>query len=676
VAPVSDLTTTSDQRNRGLYVAVLFAIVTLGATAFVSPYALLTVLTDAVAALVVIGPACLMGFTLVPLLGLSILPARWHFLLGTALGIGCLSLLVLTLGLLGVLHRSGWIAILIAFTAVGALQLRALRLPQKSDAPALPYAWLVLIPFAVLALLATAHAPGFLWAEEGYGYDVLEYHLQMPKEYYELGRIAYAPHNVYANFPSNVEMLSLLAMVVHRDVYDIGTVAHMLHLTLGALAIYAAWVLGREWSAAAGVASAIGVGSAGWLVYLSGLAYVENGLLFFGMASLATLVRAMHPRTDGLRIRWLLVSGILAGFACGCKYTAVGLILIPSAIALLVVVAGSFGHRLRAVGCFVVGCVLSLSPWLAKNAIMTGNPVFPLCNSVFRAFPEGWGDVEQRRWDAGHSVPPDQRALTNRLRSLWRHIPGDANQRFGPAILILALVGLCMRRWDRTDAFLAVVLAVQLAVWLWATHLYARFAVPMLIPLAALVGRAISPSSSSKQRIVVGALAAGAAWNATFAIRMYMREGIGGAPASIFYEGKGPGYEYLGAINNELPGEARILLVGDARPFYIQRPVDYAVVFNDSPFAQSVETAQTTEQVMQWLRERGYSHIVIHWAEIERLRRTYAFSSRVTPGLFLDFGQAGLSLWRAFPHPAKGGRYVDLYEVTPLAKSQSVPNGP
>ena len=48
-------------------------------------------------------------------------------------------------------------------------------------------------------------------------FDVLEYHLEGPREYFQSGRIGYLPHNVYTNMPFNVEMLHLLAMEVMGD---------------------------------------------------------------------------------------------------------------------------------------------------------------------------------------------------------------------------------------------------------------------------------------------------------------------------------------------------------------------------------------------------------------------------------------------------------------------------
>ena len=48
-------------------------------------------------------------------------------------------------------------------------------------------------------------------------FDVLEYHIQGPKEYFQAGRITFLPHNVYTNMPFGVEMLHLIGMEVLDD---------------------------------------------------------------------------------------------------------------------------------------------------------------------------------------------------------------------------------------------------------------------------------------------------------------------------------------------------------------------------------------------------------------------------------------------------------------------------
>ena len=75
-------------------------------------------------------------------------------------------------------------------------------------------------------------------------FDVLEYHLQGPKEYFQAGRIAFLPHNVYTNMPFDVEMLHLLGMEVIGDWWWGGLVGQLLVALFGpAAAMLIAWRL-------------------------------------------------------------------------------------------------------------------------------------------------------------------------------------------------------------------------------------------------------------------------------------------------------------------------------------------------------------------------------------------------------------------------------------------------
>ncbi len=48
-------------------------------------------------------------------------------------------------------------------------------------------------------------------------FDVVEYHLQAPKEFFQRGRIDFVPHNIYANMPLGAEMHALAAMTILQD---------------------------------------------------------------------------------------------------------------------------------------------------------------------------------------------------------------------------------------------------------------------------------------------------------------------------------------------------------------------------------------------------------------------------------------------------------------------------
>ncbi len=682
VAAEQQVGPTNHHRKRNLALAVVFTALTALGVGAASRYALLTVVLDGLAALVILGPPILAGLWLVPLFRLGPMPLRWHFLLGAGLGLGAISLLVLLLGIVGALHPLLWKALLCACAAAGLIRARKLLVGEPLEketggnashrrlSDSWAYLWLPACPFLVLALLAASNAPGFIWQEEGFGYDVLEYHLQLPKEYLDAGGISYVPHNVYANFPANVEMQYLLAMIVHGNTPDIGTVANMIHLMLAVLAVCAAWVAGREWSPQAGVIGAVAMATVGWLPYLSGLAYVENGMLFFGVLATAALLQAFKRQTDttGSHRRWLALAGVMAGFACGCKYTALPMIAFPLGLSALMLRGRSVTGRIADGLLFGMATMVTFSPWLIKNQVMTGNPVFPLMNTVFNASPQGWGSDETELWNAGHTLQPDEQTAANRMRLLWQHVLNDEHQRFGPAIFLIAIAGVFARRLSRVDAVLLLMLLVQLAVWLLATHLYARFAVVMLIPLALLAARSVDNGLRSLRRtIVVTLLVAGSVVNIAFASQLHIQESQGGAPASLMYEGKVSGFEYLGLVNHDLPPNARILLVGEARGFYFQREIDYCVAFNRNPFFELLLAEDSAHDVLAWLREQGYTHVLVHWGEIGRVAASYGLSPEIDQleiwTWFDRLANAGLIRIHGWPPPGKHFRFVDLYEV-------------
>lgn len=670
----------STKSATGIFVAV--SILTLVSVGLVSPFALVSVLLDAVPAIVVLLPPVLFGAAVIPYLRLGKLPTAWRFLLGAALGLGTLSTLVFLGGLFGWLQRWVWVAIVVVEMVGGAMAIRARRpaadsedendgVPEKSNARhGIDPLWLIVLPFLLLGVLVTTNAPGFIWQEEGYGYDVLEYHLQVPKEYYQAGRISYLPHNVYGSFPSVVEMLYLLNMVLLEDDVDTGTSANLIHFSFALLTVYAAWVLGSLWSRRAGVVSGVAMATTGWLGYLSGLAYVENGMIFFGLAATAVLLRSSRHTPDeaapgeSLRRRrgYIALAGLFAGFACGCKYTAIPMIAGPLLIATFLLPKQTIRHKFENGLIFALLALVSFSPWLIRNMALTGNPVFPLVNRVFDASPEGWGPEQTDRWERGHQPGESERTIVGRLQALWRHVPADGLQRFGPAILLLGLVGLLGRKRDRTDLILVVILSLQLVVWLFATHLYARFAVVFLIPLTLLAGRGVM-DGGRRANLLISVLCVGACWNFYFAAKLVGSEGALGGPGSSFYDGDQPGYEYFKLVNDELPGYAKILLVGEARAFYFRRPVSYNVVFNRNPFAQVVRTSRSERQILDWLADEGYTHVLVNWLEIQRLRTSYGFPAEIDEALFERLALAGLSPLRHYNLPGSNMRQVSVYAV-------------
>lgn len=657
-----------------------------------NPVVFVLLLADGLIAAAVLASAALGGFALLPLLRLGPLPWRWQSLLGAGLGTGLLAILVLVLGAAGLLQRPLWIAILTGFAVAGLARLILWpHHPQTGQVAAsagkLRWLWLLVCPFLALTILVASVPPGYLWAEEGNGYDVLEYHLQMPKEYLGAGRIEYAPHNVYANFPANVEMLYLLCMVLDGDAIDAAGACKMLNAGLAVLAVAAAWLIGRARSPAAGIVAAVVTAGVGWMTYLSGIAYVENGMFLFGMLSMAALIRALDNAAGTLR--WTAVAGLLAGFSLGCKYTAVVLVGLPLAIALLVALRARLARRLAALGIFIVVQAIAFAPWAIKNTVMTGNPVFPLAGHLFTDDPPGWGRAESEHFAAAHLPAPEERGLGPRLRGLWRHLPADRDQRFGPLILLLGAWASVVSRRDRVVRACWVILVVQVVLWLFATHLYARFAVPVMIPLVVLAGR-LPFDRPTTRYAAVALLILGALFSLGFTSRLYLRhmrprgEWIDLEGATRFFTaGLGLGHEHLAVINDKLsdgPPGPYILMIGDAKAFYFRRRVDYCVVFNRNPFVEMLRAGPSDAEVGAWIADRGYTHLLVNWSEIRRLRASrYGFPSEIGAELFQRLTGAGLERTQVFTSHATKRAYAELYELKPpplSERSSAVPNPP
>src|SRR5947209_2014296 len=99
--------------------------------------------------------------------------------------------------------------------------------------------WLLAAPVTVIVLVGSMIYPGILCHDEPNGYDVVEYHLQIPREWFELGRIVPLHHNVFSYFPFNVEMHYLLAMHLRGGPWAGMYLAQLMHATFIALTIFA-----------------------------------------------------------------------------------------------------------------------------------------------------------------------------------------------------------------------------------------------------------------------------------------------------------------------------------------------------------------------------------------------------------------------------------------------------
>lgn len=316
----------------------------------------------AASALVILAGA--IGRAAAPLAGL---PPLVRLSIQSALGFGVLSLGFMLLGTtVGVYRVLLWL-IVPAILILLRHPLRAWIREWKE----VPVIWregdritrtlfaLMVVLFATT--LVTALAPPAKW-------DALMYHLTMPEGYLREGKIDLLPWIIMSGMPQSAEMLYTWAIALGgREAATVFGWSFGLLTGLGILG-YLRWRLDSR-SAWIGVASLF----AGYsLIAATAWAYVDWLALLFGFCC---LVLIEQWRLDGQR-SMLALAGALAGMAFATKYTA-GVLGLVSVILLCWHAWRRKSSVFQPLLVFGLAAAVFALPWLVKNFITTGNPLYP-----------------------------------------------------------------------------------------------------------------------------------------------------------------------------------------------------------------------------------------------------------------------------------------------------------
>lgn len=563
-------------------------------------------------------------------------------------------------------------------------------------------AWPAAAAVAVLAFVASL-PPGIAWATEFGGYDALSYHLQLPKEWLEAGRAAPLRDSAYSLFPSLVETATMHAWTLasSEPVHALATAPQWMH---AGMAVAAALVTGalaasllapaeperaRRWTIAFGTCALLGIP---WVVVTGSLAY--NDMAAVLLLATAMMAWTCAPATGGARAG--VAVGLALGAAVGSKPTAAGMAVLPF-LAWCVVDRSGPGMRAHVRGAAAAAAVgfAVLLPWLVRNALALGAPVFP-----FAGRADGWWTAEQAgRFAAGHSAPPGT-GLGDRLAALWDQ---GFREGFGPtpgpdpwlpqwglafAAGSLALAMLLLRR-TRGTAGLAAMLAVQAAFWMAATHLKPRFLLPCAVPIAVAMAIAFAPSreprSPAARRALAGCLLlALLAWSlqpaAVLRMDPRMRDPQGAVANLVDLGGAirdlGPGTraEATAALaegsamplpwiaNWILPADAVLGCEGIADVFWCRRTPVWGTVWDGGPLARALRAhPDDAAAAVDAMRREGLTHLAIGEAMLARWKA----AGWLDPALQPDRVRAVAASLRPIAALASGGTVYEL----PLAGS-------
>lgn len=510
-------------------------------------------------------------------------------------------------------------------------------------------------------------------------FDVREYHLQAPKEFYLTGAVRFLPHNVYANMPLGVEMHALGAMALVGDVRAGALAGKTVTAFFGLILMAAVYAVTRNGGARShAVAACVTVGSTPWLINVSAAGLNDIALAVYVFLAFHAFTRAwpsdtqredpqgtQEPQKEALRtscrpdVGWISIAGYLAGAAAACKYTGLVYSVIPLAVFLAWRCRRKLDKRAATLMlAFALAVGVGGGAWYAKNAVLCGNPTYPL---LYRWFDgQTWNEQKSDRWNRVHA-PPDYSLTSLAQDAICLTVTNDW---LGPLVWPFALLGGFMGgRLAGRRKSLWLMTAWLAAVWWLMTHRIDRFWLPLLpfLAVAAADGLHAFPGSRIWRWFTYATSAS--------ALAMTLLLGSAGicsynrmlAPLSELWDDPnriGEVHLMLNRMWQEV-FSGKLLTVGDAAVFDFTMPVVYATCFDDQPW-EELTMGRSPREIHEALLREGIGCVFVNWAEIARYRSpgNYGFTAHVEPQQFHDLVRAGVLQPVLMPVRSPGQAYL------------------
>ncbi len=604
--------------------------------------ALANVSADLLTWLAMMAVATALGSRLTRRLAYHTLLERLTFSAG--LGLALFSLLTLGLGMAGLLY--GWLFWVLLLGGGLALWREFLDLGQalrKAPWPRPMGRWSTILSLFVIATLILTLIMTLLPPTE---WDSLVYHLVGPDRYLQAHRLTYDFDNYYLFFPSFVEMLFTAGMALKGDV-----VPRLLHfgyllLTLGALGAFVA----RFWEGRLGLLAAALFLSIPTAVQIASWSYVDLALTFYSLAALYALLAWLDPEGDrGRPSGWLIVAGVFAGACLSIKYTGGVTLLILGAVLLWSLVRRRVSVRHALLGGLVAGglALLVAAPWYIKNAIVAGNPIYPL---VWGG--REWNDIATR-WLLGigqRMSTLDLLAVPWTLTVLGMQGTVAYDATFSPLFLVLLPLLIIVPRRARGLGALLMAAAVGYLFWVLSSAaaygtfvLQGRLLLPIFAPLSLLCAYSLDGLSTwdrpsfSLQRVlkIITALtlSLGLLSQALLTISHnpwpYL---VGFQSRADYLESHIPQQlqQTFSYLNENLDPSDKVLFVWELRSYGLEIPHKADDLLDN--FAQSLARYGSPEGVVEGLVQEGFTHILVNQYVYPWITRDYPLTPEERSG--------------------------------------------
>lgn len=297
-------------------------------------------------------------------------------------GTGAVAFFILCMGLMGLLRSWPIVTLFTIFIALTVRHLPSLfqsvekqfrGLVSDEDTRILKLLFLL---FIGLLMFRSATPP--------YIADELIYHLPVPLQFVQHGRVFPSFDNSLGNVPFLIHMIYAICLMAKSDIS--AKLFSLMIVIATAVSLYG--FCARYLTRRVGWVAMFGFFAAGMVVEVGTTTRIDVSLA--GMLFVSTYAMINYLTTE--RIGWLGASAMLAGFSLSIKHTA-GLWLILIGVMYLVETIRQRQRWVRILRSGLLYSVIALavaSPWYIKNWIWFHNPIYPFVSGEVAEFgPSG-----------------------------------------------------------------------------------------------------------------------------------------------------------------------------------------------------------------------------------------------------------------------------------------------
>jgi hypothetical protein len=516
------------------------------------------------------------------------------------------------------------------------------------------------------------------------GWDLYTYHWAGPQLFLLHHAVYVVPGWANIDFPINTEMLNTLALAFDAPIAAVLTQMVFGLLTVLLICSFLYRHLGRL---AAWLGAALCMSSPLFIGYLiSG--FVEPAVAYYGVASLVVVLLWLdRARVSGTPSgeRLLLLAGLFAGFGVGAKYQA-GEVLVGIG-ALLVGVAAIrslsawreqgtgwpvLRHFLLGMLLYGSGVLLALFPWLLRDWLLLGNPIYPFI----------WGGAG---WNASRTQVatewlahwgPDGPLWRRLLEAFYRLFRDNSHMDDPPYLALNGLLALApvlvvvelLRAWKKLPGWAAgasdgamqgiawlVVAGGAYGVWVVARTTSSRYAMPwvLLLVVPAVIVLVRLFQFCLKRRVALallqlvvlvlvlqlGLLASLTFWADAQPLPLLIGQVSLRQWEEEHLEQSSGYWQMVDYVNAQIPDDAKLLLVGNGFGYFLQGH-DYVDDSAEDWVPYLMTAGQTPSDTVRLLREQGFTYLVYQEQNLQYIIHAYHATvlAQYLPGFhhFLD----------------------------------------